>query len=735
MQQYSSEKISEGIKRLVLTLVIMISALQLAFSQISKGDSAVFQRTDSLYNVIYDLMLAGTSGDSTKKLTLDLIEETSIHQDSIALAYATRLYGTWHFFQGDFDGAIEQYELALEIASKRTSKGLARYYQALGVTYERKANFEQAFKYYTDGLNLASQESDTSSIILFSHGLMNSYRLTRENLKAIKYGLRGLNMALKLSHERIPNIMLDLAWNYQLVKKYDSAAYYTKRALEYIDPAKNVYLYYSANKRLGQTLRPSEAYDLALLHFNEALAIAEKYNWQAQLADMYHNKAMLYNDMNQYRDALDMLEKGIKLKLNHAQYVDLYSSKSYTHELAGEYVEALESYKMFNKYYDSLRDQRYKKDIAELEVRFETLEKEREVEKLNKDVLLLETQQQIAKLRLIIIIVVTAIILLAGFFIARFLILKKERKSRELKEISDFKEAMTGMIAHDLKNPLSILLNYNGGDQTTKQMAGQMLQLVNNMIDVHKFESTEVKLNLEGCLIEQIAGEAVDQVRHLLVEKNIKVSLNLDATPVLVDKIILVRVMVNFLTNAIKFSPANSEILINSTEQDELVSIAIKDQGKGIPGDDIEKVFESFGQLEALASGGVGSTGLGLTFCKLALAAHGSEINVVSEEGTGTTFTFTLRKANSIADNSTVEQTESYVFTIPKEDLKYILEKVPVLRAMKLYQAPEMEQILESVKSRSEASSNWVDSVLNAAYSGNQQYFDELLKLPEKEKH
>lgn len=106
--------------------------------------------------------------------------------------------------------------------------------------------------------------------------------------------------------------------------------------------------------------------------------------------------------------------------------------------------------------------------------------------------------------------------------------------------------------------------------------------------------------------------------------------------------LLVYRVLVNLLTNAIKHSPRGGRVIINSSLIEDHARIVVQDNGRGIPAEYHQKIFEKFSQVQARQDGQKHSSGLGLTFCKLAVEAHGGRIGVDSEEGQGSSFWFTL---------------------------------------------------------------------------------------------
>jgi len=246
-------------------------------------------------------------------------------------------------------------------------------------------------------------------------------------------------------------------------------------------------------------------------------------------------------------------------------------------------------------------------------------------------------------------------------------------QKEKLLELDNFKDAMTGMIVHDLKNPLNAIIGLSSMNPDDEMMqmvnsaGNQMLNLVLNILDVQKFENTEVKLNVNELSIYLLADEAVHQVSLLVKQKKQRLINSIPPQTIgCADPEIIVRVFVNMLTNAIKYTPNGGEIIIRQKaiiqNQTELISndlmpdnfknenvfktpfciICVSDTGQGIPEDKIHLVFEKFGQVEAKKSGGVRSTGLGMTFCKMVIEAHGGNIWIKSEVGKGTDFYFTL---------------------------------------------------------------------------------------------
>ena len=317
-----------------------------------------------------------------------------------------------------------------------------------------------------------------------------------------------------------------------------------------------------------------------------------------------------------------------------------------------------------------------------------------------------------------------------------------QEQNEKLVELDQFKQGMTSMIVHDLKNPLNSILSRTHAPPSEKetqyirQSGSQMLNMVMNILDVGKFEDTRMELDLTPCSLMKMVLFAWNQVAFLAKEKEIKKITEIPATAqTLADKDILKRVLENLLTNAIKYSPVNSTIHIRLTQGEEgFHRLEVVDQGTGIPADKLGTVFEKFGQVAARKSGSVRSTGLGLTFCKLAIEAHGGEIGVESEIGVGSTFWFTVpeTKEASPEERRGVEElaksSEPSLELSPEEETR-LEAVVKELKVVPIYRISLIRSVLKELEGESEGILEWREQVLTAANTGNMEKYGLLLNL------
>lgn len=252
----------------------------------------------------------------------------------------------------------------------------------------------------------------------------------------------------------------------------------------------------------------------------------------------------------------------------------------------------------------------------------------------------------------------------------------------EEKELEKMREDLTRMIVHDLRSPLTSIM---GGLHLLREAfetpsaraemlldiattsSQQMLELVDSLLDISQLEAGQMRLEIKARSLPDLIDRARERVAPLALEDGIILQSDLppDLPPVAVDEDLVTRVLVNLLDNAIKFSPQGSVVSVRAngvsavptfegsseSASQHYVSVSVTDTGPGIPEEYREKVFEKFSQVEEQESRRGRGSGLGLTFCKLVVEAHGGRIWVESQMGQGSTFTFTLPVAETESVN------------------------------------------------------------------------------------
>ncbi len=308
--------------------------------------------------------------------------------------------------------------------------------------------------------------------------------------------------------------------------------------------------------------------------------------------------------------------------------------------------------------------------------------------------------------------------------------------NENLEKLTLFKEGLTGMLIHDLKNHLNIIMNIPASYsmerkiEIMKETANRMLRLVSDILDVQKHENTELRLDIRKHNLLTLINRALIQVKHLLIEKNISVvNKVVQEFFVSVDIEIMERVLVNLFTNAIKYSPQNGNVEIFVEEHKAQLMVNVKDYGPGIPKHKKYLIFDKYGQVYAKNSGMARSTGIGLAFCSMAIEAHGQKIDFDSKPGEGTIFWFTLNKAKSIQIKRQPIHNKEASNELTTEAKKILTPFYSQLIEADVFEVTKIKKILAQVNENDNSDvKKWKGEMEKAIFYCNSEIFDHLIK-------
>ena len=228
----------------------------------------------------------------------------------------------------------------------------------------------------------------------------------------------------------------------------------------------------------------------------------------------------------------------------------------------------------------------------------------------------------------------------------------------KLKDLQELQNNLVHMIVHDMKSLLAgirtgarIIKNKIGENINTtvtkmlnriEKSTNRLISMVESMLDVNKFESNNMELNKQNANIVSIIQQSLNSISSFEARQNIVIHDATNHIEKCFDPEVIRRVIDNLLSNALYFTSSDGEIDIYIKRHNHNIKVSVEDDGPGVPEEYQEKIFEKFGQVKARLNGERYSIGLGLTFCKLAVEAHGGEIGVESEEGKGSRFWFLI---------------------------------------------------------------------------------------------
>lgn len=237
----------------------------------------------------------------------------------------------------------------------------------------------------------------------------------------------------------------------------------------------------------------------------------------------------------------------------------------------------------------------------------------------------------------------------------------REREVRQFENLDSYRKEYLGNVSHELKTPVFNIQGYidtliNGGLEDpsinlnylkkAEKSIDRLINIIDDLETITQLESGVLELDIDVWDIAQMTKDIYSSLELLAARKNIKLELARKYDkPVLVsaDKFRIRQVMVNLITNSIKYGKENGATLVTFNYQDDDVIIEIKDNGVGIDAKHLPRVFERFYRVDKGRSREQGGTGLGLAIVKHIIEAHEKSIRVESEAGKGTAFTFSLK--------------------------------------------------------------------------------------------
>ncbi|MEC9465720.1 MAG: ATP-binding protein [Myxococcota bacterium] len=244
----------------------------------------------------------------------------------------------------------------------------------------------------------------------------------------------------------------------------------------------------------------------------------------------------------------------------------------------------------------------------------------------------------------------------------------------KLKELDRLKSNFIATVSHELRTPLTSIIGYaemlteglagdlnpdqQGYIQTVLEQSESLLGLIGQVLDLSRIESGNVVLKKAPITAAELVEKSMTDVRPLAQKRSLELEARIDEglEPITVDGDKIRRVLTNLLGNAVKFSREGTTILVRVSlvdqkdgtfdvfepQRNRALEVAVADQGVGIPPEALERIFDSFYQVDNSSTREFGGTGLGLAIVRNFLRAHDGTIDVESTEGEGSTFTFTL---------------------------------------------------------------------------------------------
>ncbi|MBU6956905.1 two-component system sensor histidine kinase KdpD [Pseudomonas sp. CVAP len=222
-------------------------------------------------------------------------------------------------------------------------------------------------------------------------------------------------------------------------------------------------------------------------------------------------------------------------------------------------------------------------------------------------------------------------------------------------ESERLRNSLLSAISHDLRTPLSVMVGLAEALKLTKppltgdaaeiatavgESALRMNTLVNNLLDMARLESGNVVLNRQWQPIEDVVGSALRAIQPILGGRSVQVALEEDLPPVRIDAVLIERILINLIENAIKYTPPGTPISLGASATPESIELWVADEGPGLPRGHEEAIFNKF--MRGKKESSIPGVGLGLAICRAIAQAHGGTMLGVTRPEGGARFTLRL---------------------------------------------------------------------------------------------
>lgn len=732
------------------------------------------ERLDYYWGRFHGLGLKGESmvnkyPDSTIYYTKEGVKAIPKEDDALRAVAYYNMAITFNRFSY-YDSALSYLEQVIEIAEKRKAVDmLADTYRFIGIITRSNTDFSRAIRYNLKALSSYDKVGDSARIVDAMENISVTYDDLKDYEMAYEYLTKSIALSQQLTEKAGKPFKLSAIASNNLgrllvkLKRYDEAFETLREAVSLHRENKNVpcavqFPYYN----LGNAFLLTEQPDSAAVYLNKAINLADSCTNYYMQSLTNHDLGELNYQQGRKKEARQFFKKALEGAEKRTGYTNEYIDAAYKlytmYREEGNITTALKYHEEWSIAKDSLYNMETTIEMARLEIEYD-FDREKRALLANQEKEQVALESELKRQRIIQWASLAGILLVLILAINFFISMRRKKKANEviglqnaelsaatkkLEQLSSFKDGMTNMIAHDMKNSLNTILGIDlKGDQINEKKANlvklagtNILNLVTNMLDVQRFEEAKVRLNTELTSVKTLFEYAKMQIAPLLQEKSMRLELQGSGSiPVELDLEIIGRVLINLLTNAIKFSPSGQVVsLKTSVDLDQTppaLIISVTDAGPGIDTETLPHIFDKFKQAEARVAGHVPSSGLGLTFCKLAIEAHKGRIWAESTLGEGTTFFFTLPLNEDINVLSPLSQPDRA--TIPNTSVAMSQSERAILapyalrmKALQIHEIKKLKEILKELEDQ-EVQSDWPKELWSAILYGNKERYQELL--------
>lgn len=556
--------------------------------------------------------------------------------------------------------------------------------------------YTESLELFQDIIPLAEQSTSKKPLVGIYSNIAGIFFQQEEYQKALDYELKGYALFKLKPDQRIVSVMNNLGQEYGALGNNDSSMYYLHLAIATAyDYEDSVQVAYSLGS-MGDQFYEMKNQDSALYYLQRSIAMYNELGYEdPQAGSTYGSLGNVMLDKKDYHTALEYFLKS-KSILEPAQYLDQleYTLKGISDAYAGmgDYKNALDYAQQYAVLHDTLNAIAKTEATAQLERKYSIAQKEKEIDLLNKEKLLQEEEVNQQRLFKNIFIGSAVLLLILAFLLynryqikqrtskqleAQNKIIEEEKQRAEKEQqraekSEQFKSEFLANMSHEIRTPMNVISGFTNllfdveDDEkrlqyltAIKKSSDNLLVVINDVLDLSKLEAGKMQLEHVPFRLQDVLHFIYEMFELKATEKNLNWKINAgESVPQILmgDSSRLTQVLMNTVGNAMKFTtkgfielgverlePEKNELpdgaspALNSRLQFKII-----DTGTGIPKDQLQQIFESFTQARTNDKRKFGGTGLGLTISKNLVELMNGSMEVKSDEGIGSEFSFTI---------------------------------------------------------------------------------------------
>lgn len=509
-----------------------------------------------------------------------------------------------------------------------------RSYSATGEAYQRQNKLKEALASYFTGLELAEKYHEKSLAGTIYNGIGVCYFLMNDVKKAEQYMKRAAKAKKEGNDFRYyALITINLASVQIMQQSFDESVKTLKDAEKTLQKQHQEQYLAAVYNSLGaayQSIQP----DSCVYYYERSLKYSTKYKDYLVKMNAYQNLGDYYFARKEYATAIQYMKLAISTNENRPEdsyKPALYERISILYDSIGDFRNAYAYKKLETEARKRIFSVEKQKEIEELEIKYESAKKEKEIQQHKQELERKNNQQNI------LIFFAVSLFLVAGFI--TYLVFQRKRIERQFEQE---KLRLFENIFHEIRTPLTLI---NGPIQVLKQQkkypeeldlmernSQKLIHLVNELLDASKLGKGSYQLNYTTGNLQEFIGSVIDQFTGEAKQKDIRIIRQLEehAENHSFPSNALEKILSNLIGNAVKYCPAKSEITVLSAIEGNKLLLKVVDNGPGIPRKDQKKVFRRFfrGKHPEELSG----TGIGLSLVKELVELAGGTITLQSSQ-------------------------------------------------------------------------------------------------------